>query len=133
MNPRPAPSIGRQQTNANPRPIMSDLTNLVAEVRDRASTVNWPEPVKVRTRGERRAWGRRVAAGAMAVAIVAVAAGYFAAGTGPARPAPADPAAAGVANQVPLDAITVAPSGTVFAITHSCGRICTATTRDGYT
>jgi len=111
---------------------MSEQMNLIAEVRDRASAVNWPEPVEVRTRGERRARRRRVVAGAAAVAIVLAAAGYFAIGTGPGRPAPVDPAAAAAA-RLSLDTIAVAPSGTVFAITHACGRICTATTRDGYT
>jgi photosystem II stability/assembly factor-like uncharacterized protein len=103
---------------------MSDLNEMVAGVRTAAAKANWPEPAQVRARADRRTVGRRVAAAALVGAAVVAAAGIFATG-GPARPTPAGP---GVTTRLPLDSIEVAPSGVIFAITHTCAGGCSAIT-----
>jgi hypothetical protein len=96
---------------------MSDLTKMVAALRADTSQVNWPEPVEVRTRADRRTTRRWVAAAAAVSVAIAVTGGAIV--TGDRRnTTPADP---GPTRQSPLDAIASAPSGTIFAITHTCG------------
>lgn len=96
---------------------MSDLTKMVAGLRADTSQVNWPDAAEVRTRADRRTRRRWVAAAAAVSVAIAVTGGAYLAGdrrnTTPVGP--------GVTTQLPLDAIASAPSGTIFAITHSCG------------
>jgi hypothetical protein len=97
---------------------MSDLTRMVAALRSDTSAVNWPEAAAVRARADRRTAYRRMAGAAVAVAAVAAitVAATALAGGGPHRSAPVGP---GPTVQRPLDSIAAAPSGVIFAITHS--------------
>jgi photosystem II stability/assembly factor-like uncharacterized protein len=96
---------------------MSDLTKMVAGLRADTSQVNWPDAVEVRTRADRRTTRHWIAAAAAVSVAVAVTGGAFLAGDRRSS-APAGP---GVTTQLPLDAIASAPSGTIYAITHTCG------------
>jgi hypothetical protein len=95
---------------------MSDLTKLAAGLRTDAASVNWPDAVDVRTRGDRRTTRHWIAAAAAAGAVIALTGGVWLT-DGRRHTAPAGPSAAA---PLPLDAIEAAPSGTMFAITHSC-------------
>lgn len=104
---------------------MSDLKEMIAGLRIDASSVSWPEAAEVRTRGDRRSLHRRLAVAAAAVAAIALTLGILPRG-GPHQSAPAGPV---VATQLPLDSIQAAPSGTIFAITHTCSGGCSGTKR----
>jgi photosystem II stability/assembly factor-like uncharacterized protein len=95
---------------------MSDLTKMVAGLRADTSEVNWPEAVEVRTRGDRRT--RRWVAAAAAVSVAIALTGTVFLGGDRRTSMPAGP---GGTTRLPLDAIASAPSGTIFAITHTCG------------
>ena len=96
---------------------MSDLTKMVAGLRTDTSQVNWPEAVEVRTHADRRTMRRWIAAAAALGVAIAVTGGVLLTDDRR-RAAPAD---SGATVQLPLDAIQAAPSGTMFAITHTCG------------
>lgn len=95
---------------------MSDLTKMAAGLRADTSQVNWPDAAEVRTRADRRTTRRWTAAAAAMGVAVAVTGGAFLADDRR-NSAPAGP---GATMRLPLDAIASAPSGTIFAITHTC-------------
>jgi hypothetical protein len=96
---------------------MPDLTKMVAGLRADTSRANWPESAEVRTRADRRTRRRRAAAAAAVSVAIAVTGGAFL--TADRRNT--TPAGPGATTQSPLDAIASAPSGTIFAVTHTCG------------
>ena len=101
---------------------MSDLTKLATSLRADASNVEWPDPAEVRGRGDRRSRNRRIAVVAGVVVIALVTIGVLA----PRRADRAAPTGPGVSGPRSLDAIQAAPSGTIFAITHTCVGGCAA-------
>lgn len=96
---------------------MSDLTQMVAGLRTDVSQVNWPDAEEVRTQGNRRTTRRWIAAGVALGLAAAVTSGALLTN----NHRRAVPANTRVSGHLPLDAIQVAPSGTIFAITHTCG------------
>jgi hypothetical protein len=96
---------------------MSELTKMIAGLRAETSQVDWPEATEVRARGDRRTTRRWVVAAAAVSVAITVTGAMFLGGDRRA----ATPAGPGGAVPLPLDAIASAPSGTIFAITHTCG------------
>jgi hypothetical protein len=93
---------------------MSDLHEKVTALRSDLTTVTWPDSASLRTRADRRT--RRRMIGAVAVVAAVVAGGALLVPIHDRRPSPP---IGGAASPAALDALTAAPTGTLFAIQHT--------------